>query len=195
MHRFFSSLLRGSSFGQACLYFWEPFALGRPFSHPAYSYLAKGDVGHISLAFKKYDGKSVYFSAWPKEDPSDLNPQGDPIKKARVSTGLQEDIDEEGGRYPAKKSIHINEMEYNLLNTFVDEYIKKTQDGGSPDGGKIWGIKSNCADDVYDALRSADLAPLLPNNILPRTPKEIFDAGFRGRNLLQNDIKYSGYQK
>lgn len=176
--RFFSTANLIKSCGTALLHYWEPYALGKPTSHPAYAYILKGNVGHISLELKKYNETPIYFSTWPQDDPSDLNPQGDPIKKVRISESFQEDIEEYKGRKPVSKSIEISEGEYLSLQLFINNYKKTTRLTGSIDGGRVWGVKSNCADDIYDALRSISLIQDLGLKVLPRTPKEVFTLGF-----------------
>jgi len=59
--RFLSISNTSSSYGVARLYFWQPWARGKTFSHPVFSYLVKGDIGHLSLEFKKHTEKSTYF--------------------------------------------------------------------------------------------------------------------------------------
>lgn len=175
--RFFSTHSL-KSYGSALVYVWEPFALGRPIPHPAYSYLLKGDVGHISLEFKRHGEKATYLSVWPEPDESDRNQQDDAIKKAKLSACLQDDIKEEDGRDPAFKSLDINETEYQALEDYTNAYRKKTKVGGAQDGGEIWGIKTNCADVIYDALRSANLIVALEPKIFPRTPQQVFKLAF-----------------
>ncbi len=159
------------------LHYWEPYAFGKPTSHPVYAYMAMGNVGHIALEFKKHNEGPHYFSTWPQFDQTDLNPQGGPVKKVRISKSLQEDIEEYKGRLPGSKSLEIDETEYHGLRSFVDDYEKTTKAASSIDGGRVWDIKSNCADDVYDALRSVNLIQDLGLKVLPRTPKEVFTLG------------------
>lgn len=182
--RFFSTTNILKSYGVARLYFWEPFAWGKTLSHPVYSYLIKGDVGHLSLEFEKHTEKSVYFSIWPEADPSDTNQDGDYIKKVKLSKNLQDDIEKEEGRRPLSKSIEISEGEYRALQSFIEKYRKTTKIGGAIDGGGIWSIKSNCADAVYDALQSAGLIVCLEPKILPRTPKAVYTFGFDKQEIL-----------
>lgn len=175
--RFFSTANLIKNFGTALSHYWEPYALGKPTAHPAYAYMLKGNVGHLSLEFKKYNETSIYFSTWPQDDLSDLNPQGEPMKKVRISENFQEDIEEYKGCAPNSKSIEIIEAEYLGLQLFIDNYKKTTKLAGSIDGGRVWSVKSNCADDIYDALRSVNLIQDLGFKVLPRTPKEVFALG------------------
>lgn len=96
----------------------------------------------------------------------------------RISESFQEDIDEYKGRMPVSKLIKISEGKYLSLRLFINNYKKSTRLAGSIDGGRVWGVKSNCADDIYDALRSVNLTQDLAFKVLPRTPKEVFTLGF-----------------
>jgi len=184
--RFFSTANLFKSYGASILHYWEPYAFGKPTTHPAYAYLVKGNVGHLSLEFKKHNETSIYFSVWPQADLSDLNPQGDPVKKARISESLQEDIDEYNGRLPDSKLIEISEAEYHGLQLFVNNYVQTTKLAGSPDGGRVWSVKSNCADDIYDGLRSVNLIQDLGLKILPRTPEEVFTLGLNRTAVIHS---------
>ena len=88
------------------------------------------------------------------------------------------------------KSIEISKFEYDAFFSFVNEYRKTTKVGRALDGGQIWGVKSNCADAVYDALQAAQLITCLEPKILPQTPKKIFTFGFDKQEILLRNKMY-----